>query len=363
MQIIVIFEGSEDMAVVEAPPDADVFLLLQLIAAETGKNIAATHYLEAEGRALPLQASLVEHGVFDGSTVLVKPMPTQPQQRSQSQASASSSVSATSSAAAAAAASSASNARSISLYDIPADVTPEQLLQLTKTHPHLLRQIQADDSELGETLASQDLAKVRALMMKRFMNRHKQEFVKQQEIKALEADPTNPELQKKIEERIRLENIQQNMEMALENLPEAFARVTMLYVDLEVNNVPIKAFVDSGAQSTIMSMACAERCGVTRLIDTRFAGQARGVGTAKILGRIHIAQMKFGASYFPISITVLENNDVDFLFGLDMLRRYRCNIDLAKNVLAIEGANGREEIPFLSEGDLPENARGTFEGK
>jgi DNA damage-inducible protein 1 len=149
------------------------------------------------------------------------------------------------------------------------------------------------------------------------------------------------------------------MEAAFDHLPEAFGRVTMLYVNIEVNGHAVKAFVDSGAQSTIMSMACAERCGITRLIDKRFSGQARGVGTANIIGRIHIAQMKFGNSFFPISITVLENNDVDFLFGLDTLRRYRCCIDLEKNVLRIDGVNGQEEIPFLPENELPPNARGT----
>lgn len=139
----------------------------------------------------------------------------------------------------------------------------------------------------------------------------------------------------------------------MENLPEAFGRVTMLYVNIAVNNIAVKAFVDSGAQSTIMSIRCAEMCNITHLIDTRFAGQARGVGTAKIIGRVHIAQMKFGNSYFPISITILENNDVDFLFGLDTLRRYRCCIDLDRNLLRIDGANGTEEIAFLSESELP----------
>jgi DNA damage-inducible protein 1 len=92
------------------------------------------------------------------------------------------------------------------------------------------------------------------------------------------------------------------------------------YTIVEIDT-PIKAFVDSGAQSTIISAECAERVGLMRLLDTRFAGEARGVGTAKILGKIHIAQMKFGNSFFPISITVLERNDIDFLFGL--VRRHR----------------------------------------
>lgn len=148
------------------------------------------------------------------------------------------------------------------------------------------------------------------------------------------------------------------MAAAMENLPEAFGRVTMLYVNIEVNGTPVKAFVDSGAQSTIMSERCAAMCNITHLIDTRFAGQARGVGTARILGRVHIAQMRFGNSFFPISITILENNDVDFLFGLDTLRRYRCCIDLSSNMLRIDGVNGIEEIPFLSESELPDGARG-----
>jgi len=59
------------------------------------------------------------------------------------------------------------------------------------------------------------------------------------------------EAQKRIEELIQQENINSNMEMAMEVVPEAFTQIFMLYINCEVNGIKTKAFVDSGAQMTI----------------------------------------------------------------------------------------------------------------
>ncbi|XP_024976084.1 DNA damage-inducible protein 1-like [Cynara cardunculus var. scolymus] len=230
-------------------------------------------------------------------------------------------------------------------------VNPAAFQQQIRNNSDLMAQLFQSDPELAQLILGNDLNKLQNLLRMRHRQRSELHRQQEEEMALLYADPFDVEAQKKIEAAIRQKGIDENWAAALEHNPEAFARVVMLYVDMEVNGVPIKAFVDSGAQSTIISKSCAERLGLLRLLDQRYKGIAHGVGQSEILGRIHVAPIKIGNNFYPCSFVVLDSPNMEFLFGLDMLRKHQCIIDLKDNVLRVGG--GEVAVPFLSEKDIP----------
>ncbi|EXB51047.1 DNA damage-inducible protein 1 [Morus notabilis] len=295
-------------------------------------------------------------------------------------------------------------------------VNPEAFQRQIRNDSNLLAQLLQNDPELAQAIGGDNLNRLQDLLRERHRQRSEYRRQQEEEMALLYADPFDVEAQKKIEAAIRQKGIDENWAAALEHNPEAFARVVMLYVDMEVNGVPLKAFVDSGAQSTIISKSCAERCGFTyarkrktrmgtlarsnlnqaaelaegnsvtlkddkeaevaegtkgigscdvggndsdvalglgllRLMDQRYKGIAHGVGQSEILGRIHVAPIKIGSIFYPCSFLVLDAPNMEFLFGLDMLRKHQCIIDLKDNVMRVGG--GEVSVPFLQEKDIP----------
>ncbi|KAF5728498.1 DNA damage-inducible protein 1-like [Tripterygium wilfordii] len=230
-------------------------------------------------------------------------------------------------------------------------VNPGAFQQQLRRDSNMMGQLYQNDPELAQAILGSDPNKLQDLLRLRHRQRSELRRRQEDELALLYADPFDVEAQKKIEEAIRQKGIDENWEAALEHNPEGFARVVMLYVDMEVNGVPLKAFVDTGAQSTIISKSCAERCGLLRLLDQRYKGIAHGVGQSEILGRIHVAPIKIGNIFYPCSFLVLDSPNMEFLFGLDMLRKHQCIIDLKESVLRVGG--GEVSVPFLHEKDLP----------
>ncbi|XP_025798790.1 DNA damage-inducible protein 1 isoform X1 [Panicum hallii] len=232
---------------------------------------------------------------------------------------------------------------------------PQAFQQHVRGDSQLMAQLLQNDPQLAQAILGDDINELQNILRSRHQQRMELKRKQEEELALLYADPFDVEAQKKIEAAIRQKGIDENWEAAIEHNPEAFARVVMLYVDMEVNGVPLKAFVDSGAQSTIISKSCAERCGLLRLLDQRYRGVAVGVGQSEILGRIHVASIKIGHLFYHCSFTVLDAPNMEFLFGLDMLRKHQCMIDLKDNVLRVGG--GEVSVPFLQEKDIPAHIR------
>lgn len=320
MNLMFIIEGDDRVVSLSVSPTDSIIAMREKVASEFRLD-ANNVMFSLDGRDINLDSNVISSGIVDGAIILVK------------------------------------RKTRVTVDSLPNNMTPDQWITVTSQHPELIRQMSLINPEMADILETRDVSKLRLYMMQQHLKTFNKSHKQEQEMRAIEADPDNEENQRKIEQAIRLQNIETQRELAYEHMPEAFLQVCMLYVPLSINGNEIAAFVDSGAQSTIMSYELAERCSLTHLIDSRYAGEARGVGTGKILGRIHMAQMKFGNSFYPFSITILERSDVGFLFGLDMQKRHRCNIDLSQNVLRMETVNGIEVVPFLNEAEIDQRRR------
>lgn len=164
-----------------------------------------------------------------------------------------------------------------------------------------------------------------------------------------------------IKKKNEIEKIEDNYLEANTLIPESFFDVDMLYFSCSINGVSISAFIDTGAQKTIMSKKCAEKCGLSDLIDTRMKGIAKGVGTQKIIGKIWMKDIDIGGISLPCGFTILEDFSIDVIFGLDMMISHGCEIDLKNKCLkidrsnldnkSIEYENNKIIIPFVKKDD------------
>ena len=202
------------------------------------------------------------------------------------------------------------------------------------TSPDDLNSLFDSNPELAEAIVSGNRQKVENIVRNQVEEAEKKQKDEEMEyIRLMNSDPNDPEVQQKIAKIIQKKNIDENLRQAEEYMPETLFPVHMLFINLEINKKKVVALVDTGAQSTIMSQALCEKCDLFNLCDTRFSGIAKGVGTGKIVGTVHAAQMKIQNKVLMAKITVLENSSIGFIFGLDNMRAHRCTIDLKENGL------------------------------
>ncbi|KAG5546764.1 hypothetical protein RHGRI_018817 [Rhododendron griersonianum] len=263
-------------------------------------------------------------------------------------------------------------------------VNPATFQRQIRQDSNMMARLFQADPELAQVLLGNDLNRLQEVLRQRHHQKSALQRQQDEELALLHADPFDVEAQKKIEAAIRQKGIDENWAAALEHNPEGFARVVciieccsaylhLLIVELSqqsylkaalsavdnclnyagllffcttnLNEQPIHSLVFTLADSSQINFQ------LLRLLDQRYKGIAHGVGQSEILGRIHVAPIKIGNVFYPCSFLVLDSPNMDFLFGLDMLRKHQCIIDLKDNVLRLGG--GEVSVPFLQEKDIP----------
>ncbi len=135
---------------------------------------------------------------------------------------------------------------------------------------------------------------------------------------------------------LKYKKIEENYQLAHELIPESFFHVDMLYIKCSINEKEIKALVDTGAQISVMSKDCAERCEIADLIDDRVKEKMEGVGEKTALGKIWVTDIVLERYSLPCSFTVVDGVNFDLIFGLDMLKKHNFSIDFKNNCMKVD---------------------------
>ena len=82
---------------------------------------------------------------------------------------------------------------------------------------------------------------------------------------------------------------------------------------------------------------------LTRVIDLLHTAAAEHTCVASL-----VCSNRIGNTYLTCSFTVIEHSEMDLLVGLDVLRKYECEISLGKNIMTFSAAGVQQEVAFLS---------------
>merc|ERR1740121_1171559 len=120
------------------------------------------------------------------------------------------------------------------------------------------------------------------------------------------------------------------------------------HVACEISDRAIEMLVDTGAQASVISMPLVQQLNLQSRLDSSQQGIATGVGQARILGRLRGIPVKMGHVEFSLDFSVLGVDQQLLILGVDQMRRFRCVLDLDRQLLLFGGRDG-VEVPFLPE--------------
>lgn len=154
--------------------------------------------------------------------------------------------------------------------------------------------------------------------------------------------------QRRILAEIQRQRIDDNLRYAQEHAPESLIDYSLLFLDLKLNGHDLRVIVDTGAQISLLPMACAQRCDVSYLIDRRYQTITVGIGMQRSIGRIHSLQLIVGGAVFTNPFIVVDGPLETPLLGVDWLMKNRAVIDLSAGTGFLVLQGGAIRVPFIA---------------
>ena len=134
---------------------------------------------------------------------------------------------------------------------------------------------------------------------------------------------------------------------AMEDTPEFFVQIDMIYISCSINDNYITAFIDTGAQVSIMNLETAVKCGLYERINTKHKGTVIGVGSQESVGYVYHVEIILGQYVVPCNFMILRHGP-NIIIGLNFMKTHKISLDMGSNLLKI----GNQEIPFLDQKDV-----------
>ena len=138
-----------------------------------------------------------------------------------------------------------------------------------------------------------------------------------------------------VEAKKKQDIINKNYMKAMEIMPELYTKSPSIHIQGSINGNNIKFLVDTGAEISIMNKSIAIACGLEKYIDERYNGKLQGVGSDKILGRVHYTEITFNWGVLPCGFTICNNNDIIPIIGIDIMNSHGIIINCKKKTLQI----------------------------
>ena len=124
--------------------------------------------------------------------------------------------------------------------------------------------------------------------------------------------------------------VTENMEKAYMEIPHTFIRTEAIFLKGHINGHEINFLLDTGAETSVIPANLIQACELDKILNTDYAGIMRGVGEAKMLGRLHYVEVVLECGVYPCAFSVCSNNDLPPILGIDMMYNLGISLDFKK---------------------------------